>query len=226
VSLKQTNTVAFDALIAVALAEDLGEAGDVTSLATVAAEARASGALIAREPGVIAGLEAARAVFAAVDSGTGFTALVAEGAHVQTGDVLTRVGDLVRALLAAERIALNRALAGSGGLDVQVEVDSLEELDKALAAGARSVLLDNFGVNDLFAAVARCRRETQPVFIEASGGITLSGARVIASTGVNAIAVGALTHSARALDIGLDLSPGEDLTSAAAAGGWASGRRA
>jgi nicotinate-nucleotide pyrophosphorylase (carboxylating) len=303
VRLLQTNPAAFDAVIAAALAEDLGEAGDVTSLATVAAEARASGALVAREPGVVAGLEAARAVFAALDSGTRFAALVAEGAHVQTGDVLARVDGPVRALLAAERTALNllchlsgvatltaafvaelkgtgcavrdtrktlpglrglqkaavvaggglnhrvglfdallvkdnhviaaggvteaarRALAGSGGLEVQVEVDSLEELDEALAAGARSVLLDNFGVNDLSAAVARCRRETHPVFMEASGGITLPEARVIASTGVNAIAVGALTHSARALDIGLDLSSGEDLTSAAAAG-WASGRRA
>lgn len=271
-----------DAFIAAALAEDLGEGGDVTSLVTVPDTAEASAGLVAREPGVVAGLEAARAVFAAVDAGTEFEALAADGAHVQAGDVLAWVSGPTRALLAAERTALNllchlsgvatataafvaelagtgcavrdtrktlpglralqkaavvagggrnhraglfdallvkdnhaiaaggvaeatqRAFAGSGGLDVQVEVDSLEELDEALAAGARSILLDNFCMNDLHAAVARCRREPEPVFVEASGGVTLSTAWAIASTGIDAIAVGALTHSARALDIGMD----------------------
>lgn len=285
---------ALDAVIAAALAEDLGEAGDVTSRATVPAGATTSAALVAREPGVIAGLEAARAVFTAVDASVVFEALAADGAHVQAGDVLARVSGPSRALLAAERTALNllchlagvasataafvaevegtgcavrdtrktlpglrtlqkaavlaggglnhraglfdgllvkdnhaaaaggvaeatrRALASAGGFSVQVEVDSLAQLDEALAAGARSILLDNLSMNDLHAAVARCRHEAEPVFVEASGGISLSSAWAIASTGVDAIAVGALTHSARALDIGLDFHPG--------AGGWGSGR--
>lgn len=275
-----------DAVIATALAEDLGEVGDVTSRATVSAGATASAAFVAREHGVVAGLEVARAVFAAVDLNTAFEALVADAAHVQAGDVLASVSGVARALLAAERTALNLlchlsgvatataefvaelegtgcavrdtrktlpglralqkaavvagggrnhraglfdallvkdnhvvaaggiaeatrlALAGANGLNVQVEVDSLEQLDEVLDVGVRSVLLDNFSMNDLHAAVARCRRETERVFVEASGGVTLSSAWAIASTGIDAIAVGALTDSARALDIGLDF--GED----------------
>jgi nicotinate-nucleotide pyrophosphorylase (carboxylating) len=278
--------ITLDAVIAAALAEDLGEAGDVTSRATVPPEVTANAALVAREPGVVAGLEVARVVFAAVDEGVAFEALVADGAHIQAGDVLARVRGTARALLAAERTALNllchlagvatataafvaelegtgcavrdtrktlpglralqkaavvagggtnhraglfdallvkdnhvvaaggiteatrRALANAGGLDTQVEVDSLDQLDEALHAGARSILLDNFSVSDLHAAVARCRREAEPVFVEASGGITRSSARAIASTGVDAIAVGALTHSVRALDIGVDFDWG------------------
>jgi nicotinate-nucleotide pyrophosphorylase (carboxylating) len=275
-------SVSLDAVIAAALAEDLGEAGDVTSRATVPAETVASAAFVVREPGVAAGLEAARAVFTAVDPGTVFEALVRDGTRVQAGDMLASANGAARALLGAERTALNLlchlcgvatataafvaelegtgcavrdtrktlpglralqkaavaaggglnhraglfdallvkdnhavvtggiakatrlALANANGLHVQVEVDSLDQLDEALAAGARSVLLDNFCMNDLPAAVARCRREAEPVFVEASGGVTLSSAWAIASTGVDAIAVGALTHSARALDIGLD----------------------
>jgi nicotinate-nucleotide pyrophosphorylase (carboxylating) len=270
------------AVVAAALAEDLGEAGDVTSLATVSADAAALAELVPRERGVVAGLHAARAVFAAVDGTVEFTALVEDGDHVEPGSVLARVQGPARALLAAERTALNllchlsgvatataayvveldgtgcvvrdtrktlpglralqkaavvagggvnhraglsdallvkdnhvhaaggiaeatrRALAAARGNPVQVEVDSLEQLEEALAAGARSVLLDNFSLNDLHAAVASCRRQDAPVFVEASGGITLTSAWAIASTGVDAIAIGALTHSARALDIGLD----------------------
>lgn len=287
---------ALDAVIATALAEDLGEAGDVTSRAIVPAGAATRAVLVAREPGVVAGMEAARAAFEAVDPSVEFEALVSDGAHVQAGDALARVSGPARALLAAERTALNllshlagvatataafvaevagtgcavrdtrktlpglralqkaaviaggglnhraglfdgllvkdnhiaaaggvteatrRALAGAGGLGLQVEVDSLEQLDEALTAGARSILLDNFCLNDLHAAVARCRREAEPVFVEASGGITLPSAWAIASTGVDAIAVGALTHSARALDIGLDFHPGESGRSATAGG--------
>ncbi|MGH8907042.1 MAG: carboxylating nicotinate-nucleotide diphosphorylase [Egibacteraceae bacterium] len=271
-------------VIAAALAEDLGEAGDVTTLATVPAEAVAAAALVARQAGVVAGLEAARAVFAAVDPRVEFTACVHDGARVEPGAVLAQVRGPARAMLTGERTALNllchlsgvatataafvdelegtgcavrdtrktlpglralqkaavaagggvnhrmglsdallvkdnhvhaaggvvnavsRALAAAGGRDVQVEVDSLEQLDEALEAGARSVLLDNFCLNDLHAAVARCRRHDGPVFIEASGGVTLASAWAIASTGVDAIAVGALTHSAAALDIGLDFT--------------------
>jgi nicotinate-nucleotide pyrophosphorylase (carboxylating) len=96
------------------------------------------------------------------------------------------------------------ALANAAGRHVQVEVDSLDQLEDALAAGARSVLLDNFTLDDTRAAVRRCRGLGGDVFIEASGGLTLDRAREVAETGVDALAVGALTHSVSALDVGLD----------------------
>lgn len=104
-------------------------------------------------------------------------------------------------------VATRNALAHANGLPVQIEVDSLDQLDEALNHGARAVLLDNFGLNDLPAAVARCRRQPadpDPVFAEASGGVSLDTVWAIANTGVDAIAVGAITHSAPALDLGLD----------------------
>lgn len=103
--------------------------------------------------------------------------------------------------------ATRNALAQADGLPVQIEVDSLDQLDEALKAGAPAVLLDNFGLNDLPAAVARCRAtasDPAPVFVEASGGVTLNTVWAIANTGVDAVAVGAITHSAPALDLGLD----------------------
>jgi nicotinate-nucleotide pyrophosphorylase (carboxylating) len=103
--------------------------------------------------------------------------------------------------------ATRAALSGAGGLSVQVEVDDLAELGEALAAGADSVLLDNFSPADLREAVQRCRTLDRRVFVEASGGVTLETIAAIARTGVDAIAVGALTHSVRALDLGLDLAP-------------------
>ncbi|HVL98072.1 MAG TPA: carboxylating nicotinate-nucleotide diphosphorylase [Egibacteraceae bacterium] len=105
-------------------------------------------------------------------------------------------------------VATKAALAGADGRPVQVEVDDLDELDEALVAGARAVLLDNFGLDDLRRAVARARGEPEHVFVEASGGIDLDTVRGVAGTGVDAVAVGALTHSPRALDIGLDVVPG------------------
>jgi nicotinate-nucleotide pyrophosphorylase (carboxylating) len=88
------------------------------------------------------------------------------------------------------------------GLPVEVEVDSLAELDEVLAAGADLVLLDNMGVEDLREAV---RRTAGRARLEASGGLSLDTARAVAATGVDYLAVGALTHSAPVLDIGLDL---------------------
>jgi nicotinate-nucleotide pyrophosphorylase (carboxylating) len=87
---------------------------------------------------------------------------------------------------------------------VQVEVDSLEQLDEALAHGAEQVLLDNFTVAELETAVRRVRRTHPGVLLEASGGLTLADAAAVAATGVDFLAVGALTHSVSALDIGLD----------------------
>jgi nicotinate-nucleotide pyrophosphorylase (carboxylating) len=100
--------------------------------------------------------------------------------------------------------AARAALEGAQGVAVQVEVDSLDELAEALDAGVRTVLIDNFTLADSTEAVARCRA-VGGVFVEASGGVTLDTVADIARTGVDAIAVGALTHSVRALDIGLDL---------------------
>ena len=101
--------------------------------------------------------------------------------------------------------ATKAALDAAAGLPVQIEVDSLEQVRDALVAGAPSLLLDNFSPAELRAAVQHVRSTTAGVFLEASGGITLQTAAEVAATGVDAIAVGALTHSAEALDIGLDV---------------------
>ncbi|WP_370326996.1 carboxylating nicotinate-nucleotide diphosphorylase [Euzebya sp.] len=103
------------------------------------------------------------------------------------------------------RQAVTAALAAAGGRPVQVEVDSLDQLDVVLAAGAERVLLDNFSLADTREGVARCRATGRTVFVEASGGITGERIDEVAACGVDAIAVGALTHSAGALDIGLDI---------------------
>jgi nicotinate-nucleotide pyrophosphorylase (carboxylating) len=89
-------------------------------------------------------------------------------------------------------------------VEVQVEVDDVDQLREALTAGARVVLLDNFPLDLLRQAVGICRDEREYVFAEASGGITLDNVREIALTGVDAVAVGALTHSAPVLDLGMD----------------------
>lgn len=98
--------------------------------------------------------------------------------------------------------ATRAALAGD--LDVQVEVDDLDQLDAVLGLGVSAVLLDNLVGEELREAVRRCRAVDREVFVEASGGVTLATVGALAATGVDAIAVGALTHSAPALDVGLD----------------------
>ena len=100
--------------------------------------------------------------------------------------------------------ATRQALAGAAGRSVQIEVDSGAQLEEALAAGAGCVLLDNFAVAAMGPAVERCRQASHTVFVEVSGNVTLDTVAQIAATGVDAVAVGALTHSVRALDIGLD----------------------
>jgi nicotinate-nucleotide pyrophosphorylase (carboxylating) len=101
---------------------------------------------------------------------------------------------------AAAAFAAVRALAP--GLPVEVECDTLEQVAEALAAGADLILLDNFALADMAKAV---RLAGGRAVLEASGGLTLAGARAVAATGVDYLAVGSLTHSAPALDIGLDL---------------------
>ena len=105
----------------------------------------------------------------------------------------------VRAAIAAVR-SRNPSVA------LEVEVDTLDQFEEALAAGADLVLLDNFSTADTAEAVARSRRQSRPIRLESSGGLTLARAFEVAATGVDYLAVGALTHSAPALDLGLDLT--------------------
>jgi nicotinate-nucleotide pyrophosphorylase (carboxylating) len=100
--------------------------------------------------------------------------------------------------------AIRATRAERPGEAVEVEVDTLEQLDQALACGAEAILLDNMPPTMLRLAVARTAGRAR---LEASGGITLDTIRDVAETGVDAISVGALTHSVRALDIALEVTP-------------------
>jgi nicotinate-nucleotide pyrophosphorylase (carboxylating) len=250
----------------------------------VPATTRARGTLIAKAPGVISGLDAARHVFQRVDSTVAFTPLVNDGARVAPSAALATVEGPARSLLASERVALNllqrltgvatatsryvdavagtgarivdtrkttpglrvleRAavrhggghshrfgltdgilikdnhLAAIGGLDrvsravkaarqhaphtmrIEVEVTTLAELEEALTAGADIILLDNMDVATMRQAV---QMTAGRALLEASGGVTVDTVTAIARTGVDLISVGALTHSAPALDISLEL---------------------
>ncbi len=269
-----------DPVVRAALAEDLGRAGDITSEACVDPQARLKVQFAVRAAGVISGLDCARLALAAMDPSIRFSAQRRDGDVVSAGEVLAHAEGNARAILAAERTALNllgrmsgvasltqayvRAVEGTGavivdtrkttpglrllekyavrcgggvnhrfGLDdailikdnhvaasggvgealkraksaaghlvkIEVEVDSLEQLDEALEYAPDVVMLDNFGLDDLREAV---RRGAGRVRLEASGGVNLETVRAIAETGVDVISVGALTHSAAVLDIGLD----------------------
>ncbi|MDB5471860.1 MAG: nadC [Caulobacter sp.] len=267
-------------VVRASLAEDLGRAGDITALACIDADTRLNASFGARKAGTIAGLACVRLAILALDPTARFEALVNDGDAVEPGAVLARVEANARALLSAERTALNLlgrlsgiatltsayadAVVGTGasitdtrkttpglralekyavrcgggvnhrfGLDdailikdnhvaacggvrpaierarafaghlvkVECEVDSLPQFDEALAAGPDVIMLDNFSLEDLREAVAR---NAGRLVLEASGGVTLDTVAAIAATGVNVISVGALTHSAPVLDIGLD----------------------
>jgi nicotinate-nucleotide pyrophosphorylase (carboxylating) len=284
-SLTAAEVAAADALVALALAEDLGTTGDRTGLSTVPEGARGKAAFVARGLGVVAGLPVAARVCAAVSAELRFVQLVPEGTTTTKGLTLATVEGPLRALLAAERTALNflqrlsgvaslthqfvtacaglpakvldtrkttpgwrllekyavragggtnhrvglfdgilikdnhlagtggdvraavlaaRAYPGNAGLPVEVEVDTLDQLEAALAVRADIVLLDNMSLPQLSAAVERRNAVASGVLLEASGGVNLTTIRDIASTGVDRVSVGALTHSAPALDIGLD----------------------
>jgi nicotinate-nucleotide pyrophosphorylase (carboxylating) len=269
-----------DPVVRAALAEDLGRAGDITALACIDADARLEATFGARKAGTIAGLACARLAILAMDPEAKFKAKVEDGDQVKAGTVLAKVSANARALLSAERTALNllgrlsgvatltaqyvaaiegtkaritdtrkttpglRALekyavrcggalnhrfglddailikdnhvAACGGVGeairrarafaghlvkVECEVDSLNQLAEALDAGPDVVMLDNFSLKNLRVAVGMTAGR---VVLEASGGVTLDTVRDIAETGVDVISVGALTHSASVLDIGLD----------------------
>jgi nicotinate-nucleotide pyrophosphorylase (carboxylating) len=269
-------------VVARALEEDLGAAGDVTTSATIASTALAAADLVPRQDGVVAGLPVAAYVFETVGQGrlrVEFGA--ADGARASAGEVLATVRGPVRDILTAERTALNllghlsgiatltrrwvdavdgtgarirdtrktlpglRALekyavrcgggvnhrmslsdaalvkdnhvAAAGGvvaafdlvraahpdLPLEVEVDTVAQAREVIDAGAQLLLLDNMSPDDMRAVVAFARGRAR---LEASGGLQLDNARTVAETGVDYLSVGALTHSAPQLDIGLDIT--------------------
>ncbi|MFZ4805992.1 MAG: carboxylating nicotinate-nucleotide diphosphorylase [Hyphomicrobiaceae bacterium] len=272
------------AAVAAALAEDLGLAGDLTTDATIPADASATAVLACRKAGVIAGLPLAEAAFRALDPACGFAIAIPDGTPAPAGAVVARITGNARAVLTAERVALNflgrlsgiatltrayaDAIAGTrariidtrkttpglrafekyavragGGMNhrvglfdailikdnhiavaggvgaavaaaharaghmvkIEVEVDTLDQLDEALRHRIDAVLLDNMDVPTLREAVHRIAGR---VLAEASGGVSLETVRAIAETGVDLISVGALTHSAPVLDLGLDIAVG------------------
>jgi nicotinate-nucleotide pyrophosphorylase (carboxylating) len=261
------------------LSEDMGQGGDVTSAATIPPEVRFTAVMGCREPMVLAGLELARAFFEALDPAVRLESSADDGDSVGAGATLMRIEGNARAMLTAERSALNTlqhlsgiatltrryvdAIAGTGavlldtrktvpglrlaekyaarmggarnhrlrlddgvlikdnhvaacggvaeavraakaaetGLQVQVEVDRIDQIEPALVAGADRLLLDNMPPPELREAVALVAGR---VPLEASGGVNLETIRSIAETGVDFISVGRITQSAPAVDIGLD----------------------
>ena len=266
-----------------ALAEDIGP-GDVTTSATVPEESRARAVMRAREPLVVAGLAFAETAFRELSPAVEFKHAHRDGQSLSAGETLLEIQGPARALLTAERVALNfiqrlsgvataaskyvtavagtnarildtrkttpgwrrfekyavacggatnhrtglydlvlikdnhlaalrdaqpnaiaatvqRARAHAPQLKVEVEADTLEQVAQAADAGADIILLDNMTTAQLKEAVRIVAGRART---EASGGVTLQTVRAIAETGVDFISVGAITHSARAVDIGLD----------------------
>ena len=269
--------------VRLALEEDIGS-GDVTTLAVVPEGAGAKAAMVARQPLVLAGIELAVAAFGGFSASLDVKATASDGEKVSPCQKLLGVNGPARAILTAERVALNfvqrlsgvatltsqfveavngtrakildtrkttpgwrhlekyavrcgggqnhrfglwdmvlikdnhlaalageppnpiavavhRARSACPQLRIEVEADELEQVEQALSAGADIILLDNMTLDQLSAAVEVVKGRAQT---EASGGVTLANVRAIAETGVDFISVGALTHSARAVDIALD----------------------
>ena len=270
-----------DAFVRATLAEDIGQAGDITSAAVIPEDARFTGVMDSRDSIVVAGLPIAEAFFRALDPDVRIERLAADGERVTQGADLLRLAGRARPMLTAERSALNSiqhlsgiatltrayvdairgtgailldtrkttpglrvlekyatrmggatnhrmglwdaamikdnhvAVAGSVGEAVRravaagidriiVEVDRVDQIEPALAAGATHLLLDNMDAPTLRGAVTLVGGR---VPTEASGGVRLDTIRAIAETGVTYISVGRITQSAPAADIGLDFSP-------------------
>ncbi|HEY6800481.1 MAG TPA: carboxylating nicotinate-nucleotide diphosphorylase [Agromyces sp.] len=279
-----TDTREIDRIVGAALDED-APWGDLTSETLIPSAATATAELVAREPGVLSGIEVFAAAFRLVDERLEVERIAADGDRFAAGDVLGRVQGSAHGILRAERVALNLlqrmsgvatltaryvgavagtgarivdtrkttpglrslerqavrdgggrnhrrslsdavmakdnhlALLTAGGTDLttalraarermphtahlEVEVDRLDQVDAVLAGGADSIMLDNFSLEDLRTGVARIAGRA---VVEASGGVSLDTVGAIAATGVDVISVGALTHSTRALDLGLDV---------------------
>ena len=267
--------------VSLALAEDLGRAGDITSQSVIPENARAKASIVSREAGVLAGLDLAVEAFIQNDPAAVFTNIGMDGANVSTGDTVLTIESNARGLLSGERVALNfvshlsgiashtaafvaaisgtqaritctrkttpglRALekyavrAGGGynhrfGLDdailikdnhiavaggvtaalkaakenaghmvtVEIEIDTLEQLDEALQEGTDVVLLDNMSTDMLREAVTMVNGKATT---EASGRVSLETVADIARTGVDYISVGKITHSSPTMDFGLDM---------------------
>lgn len=267
------------------LDEDVG-AGDVTTLATIPEQAQGHGRLLAKAALVLAGLDVARAVFQAADGAVRLQHHVQDGAWLASGTVFAELQGTARALLTAERVALNllQRLSGiatltrryvetvqhtnvrivdtrkttpglrllekyavrvGGGFNhrfgladgvlikdnhiamvgsltkavalvrasvshlhkIEVEVDTLAQLEEALSAGVDAILLDNMTPEQTCDAVQRVRAAPggERILLETSGGVTLESVRHYAEAGVDLISSGALTHSAAAVDISLEL---------------------
>ena len=271
-----------DTLIRMALAEDLGDRGDVTSLSTVASGAIISGQVRAKSAGVIAGLDLFEAVYRQVDPALIVERIAADGDRVTPGTLVCTVTGAGRSVLTGERVALNflqslsgvatltaafvdavagtravildtrkttpgwrllekyavrcggghnhrvglydmvlikdnhidaaggitaavrivRASAVADGLAIEVEVKNLDELREALALNVDRILLDNMTDAQMRQAVAITAGRTK---LEASGNMSLERVAAVAATGVDYISVGALTHSAPALDLSMRL---------------------
>ena len=265
--------------VARVFAEDLGSGGDITSAATIAEDERFAAVMTSRQDIVVAGLDLAAAFFRELDPSVEIARLCRDGDAVAAGNELMHLSGNARAMLAAERPALNtmqhlsgiatltrrfveaidgtratlidtrktlpglrvlekyavrmgggsnhrmrlddgvlikdnhvavcggvaeavkRAKAANTGFQVQVEVDSIAQIEPALAAGADRLLLDNMPPPVLRQAVALVAGR---VPLEASGGVNLDTIRPIAETGVDFISAGRITQSAPAVDIGLD----------------------
>jgi len=273
-------TIMIEPLVRAALLEDLGRAGDITTDAIVPAAARANTALVARQAGVVAGLDLALLAFRLVDPSIVAKVERPDGSRLAPDDMIATVTGPARGILTAERVALNflchlsgiatatasiveavrghraritctrkttpglRAvqkhavrvggganhrfglddavlikdnhIAAAGGIrpaverarsavghlvKIEIEVDTLAQLEEALAVGTDAVLLDNMTPDDLRRAVAMVGGRA---IIEASGRITPATAPAVAATGVDLISIGWLTHSVTALDVGLD----------------------
>lgn len=269
-------------IVKLALSEDLGVAGDVTTDALIDPEASGRWAIVARKSGVVAGLDAAMLAGWMIDGDLEFGISAPDGARVKAGETIAEISGHARAVLMAERTMLNfigrlsgiatltrtyvDAIAGMGaiiastrkttpglralekravrlggggahryGLDdamlikdnhiaaaggvaralerahaaaahltaIEIEVDNLEQLRQALPHAPSAIMLDNFSIPDLRAAVKLAKGQ---VLLEASGGVTIENVFAIAETGVDVISIGALTHSAPSLDVGLDVA--------------------
>lgn len=282
-----------EALITMALAEDLGDRGDATTETVIPARAEGSARVVAREPGVLAGLPVVGLLLDRFEMKEGWRPLKADGDRVEAGEVVAVIEGAFPSILTLERTALNflqrlcgvasltarfvaavegtaaqvsdtrkttpgwrllekyavrrgggvnhriglydailikdnhlawldsegsgdpipravaAARAGSPeGMYVEVEVDTLKQLDSALASGPDAILVDNFSIEDLAEAVRRRDQVDPNIELEASGGVTLQTIGAMARAGVDRISVGALTHSAVALDLALDVEIG------------------
>ena len=124
--------------------------------------------------------------------------------HDLGSGVLIKDNHLAVAGSLAAAVRQSRAVAPHG-MKIEVEVDTLDQLDQALAAGADIILLDNFAAADVARAVERAHKQQPRPLLEVSGGVTLATAPALAATGVDILSVGALTHSARAVDLSLEL---------------------